>query len=184
MIRHRHAFRAVERSVAKVILYAPAKDHSFHLYQRARPHRDQEHTFEGVINNLQRRYRETDSMAVKKTGQFINEKECPSCEGARLRVEARYVKVGNASRSARSMRSADALARDAGLFETLKLTGARKKSPTHHQGNQLAADLPEQCRLDYLSLERSADTLSGGKRSAIRLARKSAPPDRRHVCAG
>ena len=48
-----------------------------------------EHTFEGVVNNLQRRYRETDSMAVKEElAKFINEKECPSCQGARLRVEA------------------------------------------------------------------------------------------------
>ena len=55
-----------------------------------------EHTFEGVVTNLQRRYRETDSMAVKEElAKFINEKECPSCHGARLRVEARFVKVGS-----------------------------------------------------------------------------------------
>ncbi|HSY28287.1 MAG TPA: excinuclease ABC subunit UvrA, partial [Burkholderiaceae bacterium] len=54
-----------------------------------------EHTFEGVVNNLQRRYRETDSMAVKEElAKFINKKECPSCQGNRLRIEARFVKVG------------------------------------------------------------------------------------------
>ena len=54
-----------------------------------------EHSFEGVVNNLQRRYRESDSMAVKEElAKFINEKKCPSCDGARLRTEARFVKIG------------------------------------------------------------------------------------------
>ncbi len=45
-----------------------------------------EHTFEGVVTNLERRYRETDSMAVKEElAKFINKKDCPSCDGARLR---------------------------------------------------------------------------------------------------
>jgi excinuclease ABC subunit A len=72
-----------------------------------------EHTFEGVVTNLQRRYRETDSMAVKEElAKFINEKKCPSCDGARLRVEARYVKVGTGKQQRAIYEVADKPLRD------------------------------------------------------------------------
>src|SRR5450830_1913141 len=97
-----------------------------------------EHTFEGVVTNLQRRYRETDSMAVKEElAKFINEKKCPSCDGARLRVEARYVKLG---------------------------TGKQQRAIYE------IANKPLRACLDYFSLDRSADTLSGGEAQRIRLA--------------
>ena len=87
-----------------------------------------EHPFEGVVTNLQRRYRETDSMAVKEElAKFINEKECPSCHGARLRVEARFVKVGTGKQE-RAIYEISAMPLREGMefFGKLKLTGAKR----------------------------------------------------------
>ena len=96
-IRHRHAVRAIAGRGAgggPVRLRQQAIPFTY-INERGRAV-VREHTFEGVVNNLQRRYRETDSMAVKEElAKFINEKECPSCHGARLRIEARFVKVGS-----------------------------------------------------------------------------------------
>ncbi|RZI44934.1 excinuclease ABC subunit UvrA [Herbaspirillum sp. HC18] len=132
-----------------------------------------EHTFEGVVNNLQRRYRETDSMAVKEElAKFINQKECPSCKGARLRVEARYVKVGSGKQERSIYEVAITPLRDTlEFFEKLKLTGAKKEI-----ADRIIKEIVSRLKflnnvgLDYLSLERSADTLSGGEAQRIRLA--------------
>ncbi|MGZ3253123.1 MAG: excinuclease ABC subunit UvrA, partial [Burkholderiaceae bacterium] len=132
-----------------------------------------EHTFEGVVNNLQRRYRETDSMAVKEElAKFINEKECPSCHGARLRVEARFVKVGTGKQERAIYEVAATPLRDTlEFFQTLKLKGA-KKEIADRIIKEIVARLQflNNVGLDYLSLERSADTLSGGEAQRIRLA--------------
>jgi len=132
-----------------------------------------EHTFEGVVNNLERRYRETDSMAVKEElAKFINRKECPTCHGARLRVEARHVKVGT-GRQERAIYevAATPLRETLEFFENLKLTGAKREI-----ADRIIKEIVSRLRflnnvgLDYLSLERSADTLSGGEAQRIRLA--------------
>jgi len=132
-----------------------------------------EHTFEGVVNNLQRRYRETDSMAVKEElAKFINEKECPSCGGARLRTEARYVKIGNGQQQRAIYEVARTPLRDClTYFDDLKLTGA-KKDIAERVIKEIVARLKflNDVGLDYLSLDRSADTLSGGEAQRIRLA--------------
>jgi excinuclease ABC subunit A len=122
-----------------------------------------EHTFEGVITNLSRRYRETDSMAVKEElSKFINEKQCPSCDGARLRIEARFVKVG----TGRQQRAIYEVARKPlreclEFFEKLTLKGAKKEI-----ADRVVKEIVSRLKflnnvgLDYLSLDRSADTLS------------------------
>ncbi len=132
-----------------------------------------EHTFEGVVNNLQRRYRETDSMAVKEElAKFINKKTCPSCDGHRLRVEARFVKVGNGSQERAIYEvAATPLRETLRFFETLKLTGAKREI-----ADRIIKEIVSRLKflnnvgLDYLSLDRSADTLSGGESQRIRLA--------------
>ncbi|KQV51613.1 excinuclease ABC subunit UvrA [Massilia sp. Root335] len=132
-----------------------------------------EHTFEGVVNNLQRRYRETDSMAVKEElAKFINEKECPSCGGARLRTEARYVKIGNGKQQRAIYEVAKTPLRDClTYFDGLELTGA-KRDIAERVIKEIVARLKflNDVGLDYLSLDRSADTLSGGEAQRIRLA--------------
>jgi excinuclease ABC subunit A len=132
-----------------------------------------EHTFEGVVNNLQRRYRETDSMAVKEElAKFINEKECPTCNGARLRTEARYVKIGNGEQQRAIYEVARTPLRDClTYFDSLELTGA-KKDIAERVIKEIVARLKflNDVGLDYLSLDRSADTLSGGEAQRIRLA--------------
>ncbi|WP_292934282.1 excinuclease ABC subunit UvrA [Noviherbaspirillum sp.] len=132
-----------------------------------------EHTFEGVVNNLQRRYRETDSIAVKEElAKFINQKECPSCKGARLRIEARHVKVGTGKQQRSIYEIAATPLRDTlEFFDKLKLTGAKKEI-----ADRIIKEIISRLKflnnvgLDYLSLERSADTLSGGEAQRIRLA--------------
>ncbi len=132
-----------------------------------------EHTFEGVVPNLQRRYHETDSMAVKEElSKFINEKECPECHGARLRVEARFVKVGEGSQQRAIFQVAEMPLRDTlEFFEKLKLRGAKKEI-----ADRIIKEIVSRLKflnnvgLDYLSLHRSADTLSGGEAQRIRLA--------------
>ncbi|MBS0308580.1 MAG: excinuclease ABC subunit UvrA [Proteobacteria bacterium] len=132
-----------------------------------------EHSFEGVVNNLQRRYRETDSIAVKEElAKFINEKECPACAGARLRIEARHVKVGSGKQERAIYEvAATPLRETLKFFETLKLTGAKREI-----ADRIIKEIVSRLKflnnvgLDYLSLERSADTLSGGEAQRIRLA--------------
>lgn len=132
-----------------------------------------QHTFEGVVNNLQRRYRETDSMMVREElAKFINQKPCPSCHGARLRTEARFVKIGDGSqRRAIYEISALPLRETLAFFENLKLTGA-KKDIAARVTKEIVARLYflNDVGLEYLSLDRSADTLSGGEAQRIRLA--------------
>jgi excinuclease ABC subunit A len=132
-----------------------------------------EHTFEGVVNNLQRRYRETDSMAVKEElAKFINEKECPTCGGARLRTEARYVRIGHGEQERAIYEVARTPLRDClAYFDSLQLTGA-KKDIAERVIKEIVARLKflNDVGLDYLSLDRSADTLSGGEAQRIRLA--------------
>ncbi len=132
-----------------------------------------EHTFEGVVNNLQRRYRETDSMAVKEElAKFINEKACPQCDGARLRIEARHVKVGSGKQQRAIFEvAATPLRETLAFFERLKLTGAKREI-----ADRIIKEIVSRLKflnnvgLDYLSLDRSADTLSGGEAQRIRLA--------------
>lgn len=132
-----------------------------------------EHTFEGVVNNFQRRYRETDSTAVREElAKFINRKECPSCHGARLRVEARFVMVGSGEQEKNIHQiSTKPLRECLEFFQVLELTGA-KKEIADRVVKEIIARLQflNNVGLDYLSLERSADTLSGGESQRIRLA--------------
>ncbi|WP_424192582.1 excinuclease ABC subunit UvrA [Ampullimonas aquatilis] len=132
-----------------------------------------EHTFEGVLKNLERRYKETDSMAMREElSKYINTKPCPHCEGTRLRREARHVKVGD-KKSARAIFEVSAMPLDAArdYFDSLKLKG-NKADIADKIIKEIAARLNflNNVGLNYLSLDRSADTLSGGEAQRIRLA--------------
>ena len=167
-------FEKLPEKSQQVVLYGSGKEKIPFAYINERGRTVvREHTFEGVVPNLQRRYRETDSMAVKEElAKFINEKECPSCHGARLRVEARFVKVGNgAQERAIYQVAATPLRETLSFFETLKLKGAKKEI-----ADRIIKEIISRLKflnnvgLDYLSLDRSADSLSGGEAQRIRLA--------------
>ncbi|WP_454756774.1 excinuclease ABC subunit UvrA [Cupriavidus campinensis] len=131
------------------------------------------HVFEGIIPNLERRYRETDSAAVREElAKYQNNQPCPSCEGTRLRTEARHVKVGEDDQARAIYEVNGWPLRDAlTWFLTLNLHGA-KREIADKIVKEITARLNflNNVGLDYLSLERSADTLSGGEAQRIRLA--------------
>ncbi len=167
-------FERLPLTAQDVVLYGSGKQTIPFTYVNERGRTVvREHTFEGVVNNLQRRYRETDSMAVKEElAKFINEKQCPSCAGARLRVEARFVKVGTGAQMRAIYEvAATPLRETLAFFENLTLTGAKKEI-----ADRIVKEIVSRLKflnnvgLDYLSLERSADTLSGGEAQRIRLA--------------
>ena len=128
-----------------------------------------EETFEGVANSLERRHRETDSMAVREElAKYISTKACPDCEGTRLRKEARNVKVFDKTLHAISAMPLKEAHR---WFGTVKMT-PQKMAIADKILAEISARLQflNNVGLDYLSLVRSADTLSGGEAQRIRLA--------------
>ncbi len=127
------------------------------------------HRFEGVINNLERRYRDTDSQMVREDiDKLMSTQDCPSCEGTRLREEARHVFVDE-------KKLPDITAMPVGetyeYFEQLHFEGSRGEI-----AEKILKELRDRLRflvdvgLNYLSLNRSAETLSGGEAQRIRLA--------------
>jgi excinuclease ABC subunit A len=167
-------FDALPDDAKKAVLYGSGRSTIPFTYVNERGRAVvKHHTFEGVVNNLQRRYRETDSMAVREElAKYINEKTCPECHGARLRVEARFVKVGHGKQERAIYEIAAMPLRETlSFFESLKLTGA-KKDIAARVIKEIVARLSflNNVGLDYLSLDRSADTLSGGEAQRIRLA--------------
>ena len=127
------------------------------------------HRFEGILPNLERRYKETESPAVREElAKFISERPCPDCNGQRLNRSARNVFVGD-----RNLPVLTALPIDQSLdfFKTLKLTGWRGEIAA-----KIVKEIRERLRflvdvgLDYLTLDRQADSLSGGEAQRIRLA--------------
>jgi len=167
-------FEQLPKSAQDVVMFGSGKNTVPFAYVNERGRTViREHTFEGVVNNLQRRYRETDSMAVKEElAKFINEKECPTCGGARLRTEARYVRIGSGDQERAIYEVAKTPLRDClAYFDSLQLSGA-KKDIAERVIKEIVARLKflNDVGLDYLSLDRSADTLSGGEAQRIRLA--------------
>jgi excinuclease ABC subunit A len=167
-------FAKLPERAQQVILYGSGAEKIpfSYLSERGRP-MVREHAFEGIVPNLERRYRETDSMMVREElAKYLNSKPCPECAGTRLRREARHVKVGGGADaraifevSGLSLRSA------ATFFGTLKLEG-HKQAIADRIIKEIVSRLNflNNVGLDYLSLDRSAETLSGGESQRIRLA--------------
>lgn len=154
----------------KVVLYGSGRENVDFRYLNDRGDIvKRSHSFEGILPNLERRYRETESATVREElAKFLSTQPCPDCHGTRLRREARHVWVGDRTLPAiTAMPVGEACEYAAGL----SLTGRR---------GEIAAKILKEIRdrlqflvnvgLDYLTLDRSADTLSGGEAQRIRLA--------------
>ncbi|MDH4465582.1 MAG: excinuclease ABC subunit UvrA [Acidovorax sp.] len=131
------------------------------------------HPFEGIIPNMARRYRETDSVVVREDlARFRSTQPCPECQGTRLRREARHVKVGEGDQARAIFEVSHATLSGAhAWFKALQLTGA-KAEIADKVVREIATRLQflNDVGLSYLSLDRSAETLSGGEAQRIRLA--------------
>lgn len=163
-------YKSLPANIQNIILYGSKKEEILFQYVNDKGDvRKKKHVFEGVLPNLERRYRDTDSEYIREElARYIAYQDCPECEGTRLRREARFVFIGKHSLpEITSMSIGDCQH----YFETLKLTGRRKEI-----ADRILKEIIERLRflvdvgLNYLTLSRTAETLSGGEAQRIRLA--------------
>ena len=164
------AFAELPETIKQIILFGSGKEEISFSYanERGRSVR-KKHSFEGVIPNMQRRYRETESIAVREDlSRYLTMRDCQACQGTRLRIEARHVFIMEKNLPDISRMQ---VGQAKNFFEQLKLPGKRGKIVEKIQ-KELVSRLSflVNVGLDYLSLDRSAQTLSGGEAQRIRLA--------------
>ena len=172
------AWESLPEAVQQVLLYGSGEEEIKFSYalesgEKAGKKISKKHPFEGIIRNFERRYRETDSSHVREElARYRQAKPCPDCGGTRLRQEARHVFVGEGEQKQPIYKiSHITLGESLAYFSALHLPGAK---------GDIAARVINEIRqrlkflndvgLNYLSLDRSADTLSGGEAQRIRLA--------------
>lgn len=163
-------FSSLPENIREIVLYGSGKESinfvnssdSGTTFSRKKP-------FEGIVLNLERRYRETESQSVREElSKYLSQQPCDSCQGTRLNASARHVFIAE-----KSLPELAALPvnRAKDFFSTLTLTGQRGEI-----ASKILKEVQERLQflinvgLDYLTLERSADTLSGGEAQRIRLA--------------
>ena len=172
-------FEHLPENVRKVLLHGSGDEQISFLYLGEKGRTTvKTHTFEGVLPNLERRWRETDSSAVREElSKYRATQVCPDCGGSRLRQEARNVLIGNdpgqGERRGLAIYDVEALALSDCLewFQQLALSGA-KKDIAERIVREIESRLQflNNVGLNYLALDRSADTISGGEAQRIRLA--------------
>ena len=163
-------FEQLEEKIQHIVLFGSGKQKIEFRYLNDRGDvRLRVQTFEGIVPNLERRYRDTESTAVREElAKLLSTQACPDCEGTRLNINARHVYVGE-----RTLPQITSLAiGDAhSYFNALELEGQRAEI-----GAKILKEILQRLEflvnvgLDYLTLERSAETLSGGEAQRIRLA--------------
>ena len=162
------AFEELPKKIQKVILTGSGNEKITFHYKSMRG-QSRTHAFEGVIPNMERRYKETESNAVRdELARYLSVHTCEQCNGSRLREEARHVFIGEMA-----IHDISALPIDETVdyFQKLKLEGSRAEI-----AYRITQEISERLGflanvgLGYLSLSRSAETLSGGEAQRIRLA--------------
>ena len=160
----------LDDAAQRLILHGSGKEKiAFHYLTERGRSQVREHAFEGVLPNLERRFRETDSLVVREElAKFRNTQTCTECAGTRLRREARHVKVGEKTIYEIS---AFPLRKTFEFFKALALQGAKQQIAeriVREIANRL--EFLVNVGLDYLALGRAAGSLSGGESQRIRLA--------------
>ncbi|WP_445773019.1 excinuclease ABC subunit UvrA [Shewanella sp.] len=163
-------FAELSDKVKKIVLYGSGKQNIAFKYINDRGDVVvRNHPFEGILNNMDRRYRETESNSVRdELSKFINMQPCKSCGGSRLREEARNVFIGELNLPQLTTWS---IGEAKAYFDTVAFEGQRAKI-----AEKILKEISERLGflvnvgLNYLSLSRSAETLSGGEAQRIRLA--------------
>lgn len=166
-------FESLDPTIQERILYGSGAEAIPFLYLNEQGTTTvRSHPFEGVIPNLERRWAETDSQAVKdELSKLRRQRACPSCHGSRLRTEARCVRLGDNDPRAIFEVEALSLAQCLQWFQNLELQG-NKKDIAERVIQEICARLQflNNVGLNYLTLDRRADTISGGESQRIRLA--------------
>jgi excinuclease ABC subunit A len=163
-------FEELGDRLQKIVLFGSGNEKIDFFYQNSRGMEVRKrHRFEGVIPNLERRYRETESGAVREElAKFLNSQACPECGGTRLNRAARHVFVSDHSLPEITRKSVGSAKQ---FFKELQLEGWRATI-----ADKIVKEINDRIGflsdvgLDYLSLDRSAETLSGGEAQRIRLA--------------
>jgi len=156
--------------IRKIILYGSGRERiTFSYFNERGGRHSKTHAFEGIIRNMERRYRETESSAVREElARYISTHPCPDCRGTRLNRAARHVFV--AQHNLPSITSLP-IGQARAFFESMILSGKRGKIAA-----KVVKEISQRLEflvnvgLDYLTLDRSAETLSGGEAQRIRLA--------------
>jgi excinuclease ABC subunit A len=163
-------WESLTKKVRKIILQGSGREEIEFSYHNERGRSvKKRHPFEGIISNMERRYRETDSNAVREElSRYISSQSCPDCAGTRLAQAARHVFIGKHNLPHITSMPIG-LAKQ--TLSTLKLTGKRGKI-----AQKILKEIDQRLHflvnvgLEYLTLDRSAETLSGGEAQRIRLA--------------
>lgn len=163
-------FNKLSKKIQEIILHGSGRTEIEFKYINDRGDiRLKKHPFEGILHNLERRYRDTESNSVREElAKYISNKPCSSCDGTRLKIEARNVFINDtALPTIVELSIADALT----FFQELKLEGQRAQI-----AEKVMKEINDKLQflvnvgLNYLNLSRSAETLSGGEAQRIRLA--------------
>lgn len=164
-------FEELEEEFKNILLYGSGKEKiEFHYPgHRGRRGKKRTHVFEGVLHNMERRYHETDSNVVREElAKYMSQQSCPTCKGSRLNEAARHVFIQDHT-LAQITAMPILLAYE--FFESLSLPGKRGEI-----ADKINTEISSRLKflvnvgLDYLTLDRSSDSLSGGESQRIRLA--------------
>ena len=162
-------YKDLSEKEQKIVFYGSGDEEIRFRYEEDKTRYSTKKSFEGVIGNLNRRYHETDSDAVREDiRKYMNQRPCASCNGARLRSESLFVKINGMSISDVT---AMVVKRSLDVFSRLDLTDTEQKIAT-----LILKEIRERLGflvnvgLDYLTLDRTSSTLSGGEGQRIRLA--------------